>query len=99
MPPLLRKLKVGDKLPSEHELAQVFGVSRTAAREAFRILELSGLVLIKKGNQGGCFNQKVSSNRQLIDYLSDHWRLGNVTLTHLTGVTFTLFGMLNWIYS
>jgi len=90
MPPLLRKLKVGDKLPSEHELAQVFGVSRTAVREALRILELSGLVLIKKGNQGGCFIQEVSSNRKLIDYLSDHLRIGNVTLAHLTEARYWL---------
>ncbi len=83
-------LKVGDKLPSEHELARDFGVSRTAVREALRILELSGLVLIKKGNQGGCFIQEVSSNRKLIDYLSDHWRLGNVTLAHLTEARYWL---------
>lgn len=52
-------------------------------REALRILKLSGLVLIKKGNQGGCFIQEVNSNPKLIDYLSDHLRLGNVTLAHL----------------
>jgi DNA-binding FadR family transcriptional regulator len=83
-------VKVGDKLPSEHELAHDFGVSRAAVREALRILELSGLVLIKKGNQGGCFIQEVSSNRKLVDYLSDHWRLGNVTLAHLTEARYWL---------
>jgi DNA-binding FadR family transcriptional regulator len=46
-------LKVGDKLPSEPELAHIFGVSRSAVREALRILELSGLVIIRKGNRGG----------------------------------------------
>jgi GntR family transcriptional repressor for pyruvate dehydrogenase complex len=83
-------LKAGDKLPPEIELAHDFGVSRVAVREALRILELSGLVLIKKGNQGGCFIQKVSSNRKLIDYLSDHLRIGNVTLAHLTEARYWL---------
>jgi DNA-binding FadR family transcriptional regulator len=77
-------LKVGDKLPSEHEMATIFGVSRTAVREALRILELSGLVVIKKGNQGGCFIQHASTGQRLIDYLSDHWRVGNITLDQLT---------------
>jgi len=77
-------LKVGDKLPSEHEMARIFGVSRTAVREALRILELSGLVIIKKGNQGGCFIQHASTGQKLVDYLSDHWRVGNITLAHLT---------------
>jgi GntR family transcriptional repressor for pyruvate dehydrogenase complex len=86
-------LKTGDKLPSEHEMARVFGVSRSAVREALRILELSGLVRIKKGNQGGCFIQKVSSNQKLIDYLSDNWRLGEITLTHLIEVRYGLESM------
>jgi GntR family transcriptional repressor for pyruvate dehydrogenase complex len=77
-------LKAGDKLPSEHELARIFGVSRSAVREALRILELSGLVIIKKGNQGGCFIQEVNSSQQLIDYLSDNWRLGQINLVDLT---------------
>ncbi|MEW6665037.1 MAG: FadR/GntR family transcriptional regulator [Thermodesulfobacteriota bacterium] len=77
-------LKVGDKLPSEHEMATIFGVSRTAVREALRILELSGLVVIKKGNQGGCFIQNTSTGQRLVDYLSDHWRVGNITLDQLT---------------
>jgi GntR family transcriptional regulator, transcriptional repressor for pyruvate dehydrogenase complex len=83
-------LKVGDKLPPEHELARILGVSRTAVREALRILELSGLVIIKKGNQGGCFIQEVASNYKMVDYLSDHWRIGNITLTHLTDARFWL---------
>lgn len=83
-------VKAGDKLPSENELAHVFGVSRSAVREALRILELSGLVIIKKGNQGGCFIQEVSSNQQLIDYLSDNWKLGQIKLTDLTDARYWL---------
>lgn len=83
-------LKPGDKLPSEHELARLFGVSRSAVREALRILELSGIVVIKKGNQGGCFIQEVNSSQQLIDYLSDNWKLGQINLVDLTEARYWL---------
>ena len=45
-------LKPGDKLPSEAELAKQFGVGRQTIREAFRILELSGLLTVQKGFGG-----------------------------------------------
>jgi GntR family transcriptional regulator, transcriptional repressor for pyruvate dehydrogenase complex len=37
-------LKPGDQLPAERELAQQFGVSRTAVREAIKTLHEKGLV-------------------------------------------------------
>src|SRR5947209_16970998 len=37
-------LKPGDQLPAERELAQNFGVSRTAVREAVKALREKGLV-------------------------------------------------------
>ncbi len=42
-------LKAGDKLPSEFELAEQFEVSRTAVREAVKILRQKGLVDILHG--------------------------------------------------
>lgn len=39
----------GDKLPSERELAEMFGVSRVSIREAIRSLEAIGLVEVKHG--------------------------------------------------
>ncbi len=47
--------KLGDRLPSEHELAQRFGVSRVVIREALRTLENLGIVAIKGGRTGGAF--------------------------------------------
>jgi GntR family transcriptional repressor for pyruvate dehydrogenase complex len=44
------KLRAGDKLPSERELAELMNVSRPTIREAFKILSASGLVEIKQGN-------------------------------------------------
>ena len=45
-----KKLLVGSKLPTERELCESFGVSRTALREALRRLSARGLVSIRKGS-------------------------------------------------
>ena len=45
------KLKEGDKLPTERELARQFGVSRAAVRSAVLSLEQSGLLKIRKGSK------------------------------------------------
>ncbi|HEU0021556.1 MAG TPA: FadR/GntR family transcriptional regulator [Dehalococcoidia bacterium] len=44
------KLKHGDRLPSERDLAEQFKVSRSSVREAIRSLELQGLVVSKRGS-------------------------------------------------
>ena len=46
---ILKKLKPGDKLPSERELAEVLRVSRSSIRDAIRGLELMGLVEPRQG--------------------------------------------------
>jgi len=46
---ILRKLKPGDKLPSERELAETLHVSRSSIRDAIRSLELVGLLEPRQG--------------------------------------------------
>src|SRR5690242_16847859 len=43
-----KKLKVGDSIPKEIELAQTLGVSRTVIREALLRLRMMGLIESKK---------------------------------------------------
>lgn len=47
------RLKAGDKLPSERELAERFGVSRPTVREAMRALSVLGVIEVRHG--GGAF--------------------------------------------
>lgn len=50
-----RRLQPGDRLASEKELADSFGVSRQTLREALNALESLGLVELRKGAGGGAF--------------------------------------------
>ena len=50
-----RGLAVGDRLPPESEMLLAYGVSRESLREALRILEVQGLIAIKRGPGGGPF--------------------------------------------
>ncbi len=45
-----KKLKPGDRLPSEYELSEAMGVSRGSIREAMKILKAVGVVEIRQGD-------------------------------------------------
>src|SRR5690242_1650036 len=47
------RIAAGERLPTERALARQFQVSRASVREAIRILELFGLVTVRRGRTGG----------------------------------------------
>jgi len=47
---LSKRLRVGDRLPSERELGEQFGVSRTVVREAVRALVAKGVIEVRSGS-------------------------------------------------
>jgi GntR family transcriptional regulator, transcriptional repressor for pyruvate dehydrogenase complex len=63
-------LKPGDQLPSERELAQRFGVSRTAVREAVKALREKGLVEAYSGRGTFITNGTSQAMRQSLDWMS-----------------------------
>lgn len=77
------KLSNGDRLPSERDLCQRFGVSRVTVREALRVLEASGLIEIRVGARGGAFVSSPSRER-LGEGLADLMTLSPLTAGHIT---------------
>ncbi len=75
--------RAGDKLPSERELADMFGASRSSVREAIRSLERSGFVVVKKGVQGGAFVLQKGDSTLMVNYLRDMMRLRQVSLDEI----------------
>jgi GntR family transcriptional regulator, transcriptional repressor for pyruvate dehydrogenase complex len=47
------ELAPGDRLPSERQMMETFGVSRPTVREALRVAESLGLVTVRHGDPGG----------------------------------------------
>lgn len=54
-------LKVGEQLPPERKLIEMFGVSRGTLREALRVLQQKGMIEIKTGVAGGSIIKGVTS--------------------------------------
>ncbi|MBW1720987.1 MAG: FadR family transcriptional regulator [Deltaproteobacteria bacterium] len=76
-----KKVKVGDKLPSERELAETLKVSRVVIKQALRLLEQSGFIEIKTGSRGGAF---VTYNfyKPFFTAINELLQEGNLNLNH-----------------
>jgi DNA-binding FadR family transcriptional regulator len=77
------KLANGDRLPSERDLCQRFGVSRVTVREALRVLEANGLIDIRVGARGGAFVASPTKER-LGEGLADLITLAPLTAADVT---------------
>jgi len=77
------ELGPGDKLPAERDLAVQLGVGRNAVREALRLLEMSGIVELRKGPKGGAFVSG-GSTTLLSTGLRDLLSLRGVSIEQLT---------------
>src|SRR3712207_613740 len=77
-----RRFQPGDRLPTERELAQQFGVSRVTVRDPLRRLEASGLSRVKVGGQGGPYVAEPDISL-LSESLSTHMQLRGATFEEL----------------
>lgn len=57
------KLLVGERLPTENELAEKFGVSRPTVREALKRLAAQNLIHSKRGPTGGSFVTRIDQTQ------------------------------------
>jgi len=79
------KYKEGEKLPSEHELTEILGVSRVVVREAIRNLENAGLLEIKRGPAGGAFVRPMKHDA-VSNLVRDILRLGHTSVAEIMEV-------------
>ena len=85
----------GEKLPSERDLAEVFGVGRPAIREALMTLSERGLVEMNRGRKGNLVKkpnllQGVSAMREQMSWLI---QVSESTIAHFWDVVPYLIGM------
>jgi GntR family transcriptional repressor for pyruvate dehydrogenase complex len=79
------ELKIGDRLPSEKDLAMDFGVSKSSLREAYRVLEAYGLLEIKQGMSGGAFVKEVDI-KTIKDGLVNYFFFQNPSIREYTQI-------------
>jgi GntR family transcriptional regulator, transcriptional repressor for pyruvate dehydrogenase complex len=57
------ELRPGDRLPSQREFMDIFHVSRATILEALRVLETSGLIVMRYGAHGGAFISELNTDK------------------------------------
>lgn len=76
------RLRPGQRLDTEKELARKYRVSRTTVRDAIRVLESAGLIRVQVGAGGGPFVAEPDSYR-FASSLRDHFQLRGVSMREL----------------
>jgi GntR family transcriptional repressor for pyruvate dehydrogenase complex len=82
---LRQRLQPSHRLPTERELSAQFGVSRMVVREAIRMLERDGMLMVRKGARGGIFVTQ-DYNRPINDLIANLLAGGGAGLTDLFDV-------------
>jgi GntR family transcriptional regulator, transcriptional repressor for pyruvate dehydrogenase complex len=77
------EFRYGDRLPSEREMAETLNVSRLAVREAYKALQLFGMIEIRRGKQGGAFICS-PSNQSIVQSISTLLRFQGVKIEEWT---------------
>lgn len=83
------RFKPGDRVASENELTVNFGVSKASVREALRVLEVMGLVEIRKGVSGGVFVAEVEM-KTTINSILNFLHFKSVSIKDLTMLRYYL---------
>lgn len=86
-------LAVGDRLPAERRLQEMFGISRNTLREALRALEQKGLLEIRPGQKGGAFVKPLGAD-PMADHLAMFVASRQVTLAHMAEFRMDIEGLL-----
>lgn len=76
-------LKPEQRLSSESELAETFGVSKLTVREAVRSLEQMGIVEVRKGGSGGLFIREANLGC-IVKQIENIMRIPHITVLDLT---------------
>lgn len=75
----------GERLPSEHELMEILGVSRVVVREAIRNLENTGFLQIRRGAAGGAFVRPMKHD-VISNMIRDALRLSHTSIAEIMEV-------------
>lgn len=75
----------GDQIPSEPDLCEVYGVSRTVVRQSLREIELEGLITRRKGKGTFVSEPKLSESlaQKLTGFYQDMVERGHTIETHV----------------
>ncbi len=77
------ELRSGDRLPTERELAEQFGASRTAVREAMKMLEQKGLVDMRPGRGMRIIDGTSAAMRDSLGLMMRVGQTGSVNLVEV----------------